>query len=208
MRTVTDIQSMLGVVNRNSTEVVASGTGLMLLNAVLRRIVLAYPWPEFRRQNSTLSSVADQSAYTWPSEFIPLDIILVEIQDMDDGDKYKQISLPPDENTWNTVIAMASATVPSHYRRSRSGTTDRIEFAPAPKNTGKTIRITAIVEPAELTNTDSQTEFMQRIADDALVYSIAGELLEIDGDIAFADRQLMKAKFLLDKLFGNEAAPV
>lgn len=204
MRSVTDITTMLGVVNRNSSEVVASGTGLQLLNAVYRRIVMQYPWPEFRKQDTSLTTVADQSPYTWPSDFIPLNIVLVEMQDGDDADKYKQIHLPPDENTWNTVYVQPSASAPSHYRRSKSGTLDRIEFAPPPKYTGKTIRITCITEPLELNGSDSKTEFMQSAADDALVYTVAAELLEVDGDLGFADRQLAKAKFIFDSLFGNE----
>lgn len=204
-RKLSELEDMLQVVSRNRTELITEGTGLDLFNAVYRRTSLIYPWPELRKQNTTLSTTANTATYTWPDEFIPANILSVEIQDGDDNDKYKPVTPPKNEDTWTIMQGMEAATVPSHYIRARSGTVDQIIFAPAPKYGSKTIRITAVIEAPILKSEADRTIFLQNIADDALVYTLAGEFLEVDGEIAFADRQLQKAQAIFTTIFGNAA---
>src|SRR3990167_7248157 len=203
-RKLSELEDLLQVVGRNRKELITEGTGLDTFNAVYRRYALAYPWPECRKQNTSISTTT-ASEYTWPDEFIPSNILSVEMQDGDDGDKYKPILPPPNEDTWSNAQAQAAASVPSHYIRDRSGTTDRIVFAPAPKYSGKTVRITAIIEAPILKSAADRTIFLQNLADDALVYTVGAEFLEIDGEIPFADRQQQKAQAIFTTIFGNAA---
>ena len=99
--------------------------------------------------------------------------------------------------------------MPKYYLRNTTAVgVHQIEFRPAPKYGSKTIRFTGILEPDEATDANSKTVFRLAAADDALAYLVAADFLDVDGFTEFADRQLQKARQLLVRIFGEEAALV
>ena len=201
MRTVDDLQTLLRLVGRDSQELIESGSGLSLLNATYRRMAMNFPWPELRVQDTSITTTALLATYQWPQVLQYIQIRSLEMQDGEDANNYKLIPPASTELDWINAQTLTQASVPQVYMRNRNGTQDQIEFRRAPRDGSKTVRITGIKEPAALQNSGSRTVFILDAADDALVYMLSAEFLDIDGDPAFAAAQRGKAVELLNAIF-------
>lgn len=187
-----------------------SGNGLVAFNRLQRAYAAALPWPELRRSNTDKSTTAGTSSAAWPvtapNKFLTLES--VEIQDGDDLDRYKLIFQPPSVLEWNMAEREPNTAVPKYYLRDSTAVgVHQVAFRPSPKF-AKTLRFTGIVEPEDAVNGNSKTVFELAAADDALTYLIAADFLDVDGFNEFADKQLQKARLILLRIFGEEAALV
>lgn len=192
---------------RDNNLTLTSGIGLETVNRMYRRIAAALPWPELRRQDTSITTTAGTETYTWPATPIFLDIKSVEIQDGDDNDTYKAIYKPQDEHSWVELLTLPRQSVPTAYQRSSTSTAHQVSFRPLPKYSTKTIRITGIIEPTSLITADERTIFIQRAADDALEHLIAAEWAMHDGIIELVQIQLGQLQEILKMLFGKEQVP-
>ena len=172
--------------------------GLQNTNRVYRELLGSRQWPELRRQNTDLTTTGGTAVYTWPEEFKTLNILLVEIQDEGDRDKYKLISQAPDELTWTIAGAKDDIVLPEYYQRvSDSIGALQIEFRPGPSKTGKTIRLTGILEHV-LKDSNSRTIFHNLTADDAFELLLAADYLAVNGgDAALAEQNKANAGQLI-----------
>lgn len=201
MRTVSDLQTLLRITGRDSQELIESGNGLALLNTTYRRLAMNFPWPELRVQDTSISTTANTAEYQWPQVLQYTQIRSLEMQDQDDQNYYKLIPPAPSELDWINAQVLTQASVPQMYLRNKSGTTDQIEFRRAPKFTSKTVRIVGIREPVKLENSGNKTVFILDAADDALVYMLSAEFLDLDGAQDFAQVQRGKAMEILNAIF-------
>ena len=201
MRTVGEIQTLVRLVGRDSQELIESGSGLSLLNVIYRRMAMNFQWPELRVENTSITTTANVATYQWPQVLQYIQIRSLEMQDGDDANNYKLIPPTPTELDWINAQTLSQVSVPQMYMRNRSAAQDQIEFRRAPRDGSKTVRITGIKEPAALLNSGSRTVFILDAADDALVYMLSAEFLDIDGDAAFAAAQRGKAVELLNAIF-------
>lgn len=202
-KSVTEIESGVQRHARDGNISLTTTEGLEVVNRVYRALQAAWPWPELRRQNTSLSTTAGQDTLTWPAEFIVMSIRALEIQDGDDGDKYKLIALSESELNWNILGQGTAVSVPQEYRRSSDNNgAFQLELRPTPLSGGKTIRITGILEHS-LSAADSTTIFHQVSADDAFELLLAVDFLQVDGEASeLAALNQGKADQLLQRLFG------
>ena len=175
-----------------------SDEGLQNTNRVYREMQGSRQWPELRRQNTDLTTVGGTAVYDWPEEFKSLNILLVEMQDGADRDNYKLISQSPDELTWTLSGAKEDIALPEYYQRvSDSIGVLQVEFRPGPSLTGKTIRLTGILEHV-LKDSNSRTIFHNLTADDAFELLLAADYLAVDGgDDVLGEQNQAKAGRLI-----------
>jgi len=205
-KNVTTLQTNIRHVGRDSNITVASGVGLARLNTIYRGICSLLPWSELRRQDTSITTTAT-GTYTWPTTIVFLDVKAIEMQDGDDEDRYKLIFAPPDEWQWNEAERRPKQAVPDYYVRSYTAPDHKIEFRPLSKHTGKTVRITGIIEPRELKSAADKTVFIQKAADDALEYLIAADYLSVDGFAEYAADRMQRAMEIFQNLFGKDQVP-
>ena len=205
---LSQIERQVQFVGRLSDANITSGDGLDVADRTYRNLAAILPWPEFRRNDLTITTIADTGIYDWPTDPVMLDVKAVEVQDADDGNRHKPIYTPITELEWGLMAGKASLSVPEGYMRfidPQKGM--QIEFRPVFRHASKTIRITGIIEPEPFVDGDSGTAFRNRIADDALAMLIAAELLSHDGFEAFANVQKTAAARGLRRLFGRDLVP-
>ncbi len=205
---LSEIQTQVRFLSRNSDEIITSGDGLAVADWVHREIATLLPWPEYRRKNLTITTAAATGIYDWPADPVMFDIKAVEVQDADDGDRYKPIYVPTTELDWGQMLGRDALPVPEGYLRFMDPEKGmQCEFRPVFKFGGKTVRITGIIEPKPFTDGDSGTIFRNRVADDALARLIAAELLSNDGLEPAANLQKQAAARGLRRLFGRDLVP-
>lgn len=203
-KSVTELQSGVQRHARDDNISLITTEGFEITNRVYRALQAAWPWPELRRQNTSLSTDTTLGGVLpWPPEFTVMNIRQLEIQDGDGGDKYKPIPLSESELSWSLNGQKADVSVPSEYRRSSDATGNfQLELRPAPLYGSKTIRITGILEHT-LSSADSKTIFHQLSADDAFELLLAVDFLTVDGEATeLAAVNQGKADQLLQRLFG------
>ena len=202
---LSEIETQVQFLTRNSDTVITSGDGLAVADRTYRELAALLPWPEFRRNDLTITTVAETGIYDWPESPVMLDIKVVEVQDGNDDDKYKTIYTPITELAWSLMAERKSAAVPEGYMLF-DDTEKGMQFEARPlfRFGGKTIRITGIIEPAPLTGGDSGTAFRNRIADDALARLLAAELLSAAGFEPYANTQKQAAANALRRIFGRD----
>lgn len=193
-----------------SLDITTDATGLITFNRVYRALSGALPWPELRRQDTSLTTVAKQETYDWPTNEVYLNIQSVEIQDSEDNNYYKLVFPPADESSWADALTAPAQPVPDLYLRysvlDGATVTHKVAFRPVPKY-ASTVRITGIVEPRELIGAADATVFLSRAADDALEHLIAAIWAEHDGDAAVAQQQTARAAQILGTMFGKDQFP-
>jgi hypothetical protein len=212
MKLLSEIETLAGHSARASLTL-STGAGLVTYNRIYRLVCAYLPWPELRQSNTSLATTSTagvvDSTYTWPGTALFLTLEAMQMQDGNNLDNYKMMFNPPDHLTWALAENEERMAVPSYWRgKAADGGIDQIEFRPKPLYAGKTIRMTGIMEPEEAVNGNSATVFKTAAADDVLSYIIAADFLDVDGFPEFADRQISKARQLLVKMFGEEAATV
>lgn len=214
MKTLSELQTLAGRFGRLDNLVITSGTGLATAMAVYRRTCLFLPWPELRVRDTSMSTTdastdAGASTMDWPNAPTFLDLRIVEVQDGDDQNRYKAVVPAEDELSFQQLSHRPPVAVPGMYAKYRDPSSDtlKVEFRPAFKYTGKTIRRTGIITPPELDTGDDQTVFESPAADDALAHMIAATELDVDGFVQHADKELGKASSILSSLFGRDVPP-
>lgn len=205
MKTVTELQSGMQFKGAEDSIDITSGEGLENLNNVYRAVAAELPWPELMREDTSIVTTS-ASRYTWPDQRF-LDVKMVEIQDGDDNNLYKAFWPPADMASLSIARRRKAKSVPDHYFRMSTAALDQIELVPAPKYSGKIVRITGIIEPGDLGGQDDPTVFLLRVADDAIEWLLAGMYYERDG---FGDRAQVcfrNAQQIFQRLFGKELVP-
>ena len=205
-KSVSDIQSGMRFKGAEDSILVTEGEGLRNLNDVYRGLAAALPWPEFTREDTSIQT-ASGNRYDWVSSVVFLDVMAFEIQDGEDGNKYKIVFPAADMNSLNKSRNKNKQSVPDFYWRFYTGTTHQVELAPGPKFSGKTIRVTGIIEPDELQDGNSETMFIQRAADDAMEWLLASMYQQRDGMLDRAQISMKNAQETLQRLFGRELVP-
>ena len=183
-------------------------TNLEVVNQVYRALMSMLPFPETRRQDTSIVTTRGTAAYTWPNSVVWLDVTALEIQNGDDQDRYKLVFPPPDEWELSNARRRQNQAVPDYYLRYATSAGNKVELVPPPKYGGKTVRITGIIEPPLLEGTNSQTVFLSRLADDAMEHLIASTFYYRDGFSPRGELEMNKAMTIFQQLFGKERVPV
>jgi len=207
MKSLTDIQTGARVVSRNAELSITDTDGLSRFNTIYRSLAAMLPWPELRRQDTSITTTAGTGRYNWPTDPVFLDVRSIEIQDAEDESKYKPIYPSPDEWNWSDAGNRSKQSVPDYYVRDYASLLHKIEFRPVPRY-AKTVRITGIIEPKRIYSAANKTIFLQNAADDALEYMIAADWLAIDGFTDFAANRVQEALRIYQSLFGKDQVPV
>ena len=225
-RTLTLIQIGVRFLAKDEAIVLLDTGKLKAFNRIYRGLALAFPWGEFLQLDSSLSSIADQTQYTWPSTPIFSDVQIVEIEDDDplieDDDlglftavtfqaateTFKRIQVPPSEREWINSGKKSSQLTPDYWKMINVSGIIKLELRPVPKNSGKTINIAGLVEPTEFTQASDSTVFLQKNADDVLEHLVAADQLFRDGMTQEATAALQFASAVLQRLFKNEQITV
>jgi len=178
-------------------------TSLERLNRQYRWLATLSSFPEFRRQDTTRSTVADTETITKPV-LLFTDIRIIEIQDPDDGDKYKNIPKARDELEWG-LMATESNGWPLMWLDGHDGSNHQINFRPIP-NFAKTVRVTGYIQPAPLVNTGGSdtTAFRTLDMDDALANLFAGDLLMRRDQQGLAQVRFSSAQQTIQRVTGKE----
>ena len=207
-KTLTDIQTSVRIYSRDGAlDITTAGSdGLNSANRIYRQFIALFPWPEFRRVDTSLTTTANTEEYDWiaPSVNKFMNVISIEVQDESEGNKYKLITKPPDEWTWNESSNKPKQSVPDHYMRFSTNIAQRIALRPSPLYSSKIIRVTGIVEPEEFVGANSKTQFNTLFADDAFEYFLSASWVERDGDIQFAQILFQKSITLLQNIFDKD----
>jgi len=207
MKTLSEIQTLARIYARNQNlDLTTSGSnGLATANLVYRQLASMLPWPELRRVDTSLVTVADQEEYDWLDTSVATyqNVVTLELQDGDNNDKYEIITLSPDEVTWNESGHKTAQAIPDHYVMFSTNILNRIAFRPVPKY-AKTIKITGIIEPEELLEGNSKVAFTTKSAGDALAFMIASTWLNINGKQDLGQQTFQQAVAILRTLFDDD----
>ena len=202
-KTLTEIQTLVRFLARDEGILLTDATGLAVTNMVYSRMVEGLRFPEFIRNDESLTTVADQEAYTWPTTVIFTEVIDITVQDPSHNLRYRVVPSPPNDFEWARIRGSQPAFPLMHLRLQTSGV-DQLLLSPAPHVTGLTIRIHGHVEPADLTAGSSTTIIIQRDADNALAHLIAASFLDKRNDKPLADHHRLLAEGILKPLAKKE----
>ena len=206
MKSVSELQTGFRWHNAEGSITLTETTNLEIANQIYRGMGALLPWPELRREDTSVTSTKGLGIYTWPGTVIWLDVTAFEMQNA--AGEYRLVYPPPDEWEWSKARNMPAQPVPDYYMRFATAAGNRFEVAPVPNKSGKTFRITGIVEPDALEGANSQTVFLQRAADDALEHMLASAFYYRDGFAPRAEVEMNKALTIFQQLFGKERVPV
>ena len=167
MQLVSDLQVAARFHARDDELTLTSGEGLYALNFSLRRMAALLAWEDLTRVDETLRSTGGQAAYDWITVVSFLDIRLMQMQDKEEGDAFKRIVPVRSMLDWEQAEREA-ADLPRFYRLREADGSKKLDLAPAPKWSGKTIRVTGVLEPEELFDEFGRTPFRLVYWDDCL----------------------------------------
>lgn len=203
--TVSNIETRVQWLARDSAFSLTDTTGLQIINYVYRRLAAIIPWAEFNRTDTSASTTAGQEAVTWPAvKFI--DVTQVEMQDPDDNLNYHEI-VPVRTEVEFSELRRQQPSFPEVYKRSYDGTQNVVQFAPAPETGSLTVRITGQVEPTDVTAGASMTTFIGYTPDDILAHMIAADVCYKRNQADRAGQLLSVAAELLSGIAGKEITP-
>lgn len=202
--TLSNIQDQVRHLARDDSVDITSGTGLGVANRINRGMAALIQPTELITIDTSLTTVDGTETYTWPS-VIWAAISNVEIQDTNDGDKYRVVKPPPNEFRW-TRAGAASNGFPWFYRRQVDSGTSKLALRPIP-SFAKTIRITGPVEPTALSDGSSTTQYLQFQIDDNLARLIAADYLVKRAQGEMAADLIAKASGELSNLSEHEIKP-
>ena len=206
---LTDLQTKIADLAQQANISITSASHLVRLNRVIRNVAVLHKWPEFRRVDTSLSTVASQEPYTIPASPVFFDITNIEVQDPDDDSRWKAVVPAMSEITWRR-LASADASFPEVYLLGDDGTNDKVYLRPNPSFAGtNNIRITGYVEPNYIDNvTYTNTEFRGKIADEAVAELFAADLLDRRVALrARAQTLFESARTKISRLVGREVKP-
>ena len=70
---------------RDDSLVLTDTNTLASVNRIYRNLASLLPWPELRRQDTSITTISGTTTYNWPTTINFLDIRSVEIQDDEDN---------------------------------------------------------------------------------------------------------------------------
>jgi len=179
------------------------------LNRHVMNICHLHKWPDFRRVDETIDTVADQEAYTYPATagFIFTDITKIEMKDPEDNLYWKSIPMVRTELNWSRLGREAGG-FPDAYLLQDNATVKQIAFRRNPDFAGtNNVRVTGYVEPTVITSTDS-TQFRETALDYILVELVAADILDQRVALKARAKTLFEgARLKLSKLAGREIKP-
>jgi len=183
----------LRVVNDTYQGLCTPGWGMVPGQPIGRR------WPELSQEDTSLSTTAGTSAYTWPTTPVFLkDHIYIEMLFQVGDTDFMPLELAPDMNVW-TLFSNSNDAFPVYYRFIDSSGTTQIDFAPAPDTSSLTIRISGPVEVTDFASGSSTSQFDNDNSDRALAVLIAAKFVLQRGDAARALELIGQAQGLLPK---------
>lgn len=205
-QTLSSIQVLARYESRDQSLDLTTTEGLAVANMLYRRIVLLVDWTELIRTDTSLSTTAGTSSYTWPSTNVYMDVKAIEIQDSEDENKYKVIAPVRTELDWS-IQREKENSFPLVYRRHHNGTNNVVEFAPTPNIGSLTVRIIGKIEPTAFTSASSTTLFLNNSADEALALLIASDVADKRNQTTRSEQLLRRASEILSSLSGKDITP-
>ena len=183
---LTNIQSDARHYANDFALTLTSGQGLRNANLIyqgmltedfrLGGVKIGRRWPEATREDTSLTSVADQEQYTWPTSPVFKRPWFIEYLDAGSSDYPYPLREVPDILTWNAYDSSISQTgIPVYWRLLDVSGTVKVALRPNPDTTGDTIRISGLIEATEFTDGTSTTVFLNNNADRALAIFIAAD---------------------------------
>ncbi len=210
MLRLSEIQVQVRYHVRVAEEVIISGNGLVMANLTLRRFVALMPWEDYTLLDTSLITTADDRFYDWPKSPNFADVLSLEIQDGDDPtdpDSFKRVVPGRSIQQW-LAQEREPSDLPILYRLyTSSSDKTQLELRPAPKYTGKTIRIDGIVEPDEFVSGQERTRFRLIGIDDAYAMALSAVLLAKKAQQARAQQMLGFAADTIRQNTGKEISP-
>jgi hypothetical protein len=208
MRSLTDIQTQVRVYVNDSQFILVDNItdknkGLNISNEVYLKLSTIYKWPEFIREDDSITTSVAVKSYNWPSNPKFSNILNIEIQNQE-GD-YETIPKVKNELDWS-FFSKSPPSFPSVYRLSSVGSQKKISFSPTPSFARK-INIRGVVEPEKFINGDSETIFDSEVADNVLEYMIASAIFFKRNFQERALIRLRQASSLLSNYIGKEIRP-
>lgn len=188
-QSISQIQTSVRNISRLGDIDLTEAANLARVNRFYRIIAGIDKWPEFRRRDTSITTVAGTAAYTFPvGSGVYRDVTVVELQDWDNDNKFKPVPPATDESEMSAAGTEVDD-FPRMYNRLNDGSNNVIEFLPAP-SMAATLRITGYIEPTALTS-GGTTIFQLQDLDDALIHLVSA-------DLAIFKNNLPHAKTLAD----------
>ena len=205
--TVTTIQTKVRELDREDALDLMVAGNMALLNVCYLTLGMLARHVELRRTTAFSSTTTKgTAAYAWPTTPAYVDVTLVEIQDHEDGLKYKPVL--PARSEWNfNRLRREPDDLPREYMREHNGTVNQAILAPAPAYTGLTVRATGYIEPTKLAIASDATIFQSESLDEALAYMFSGNHMIVKGDPGYAESMLRVAAQILSRIVGREVEP-
>ena len=206
-KTLTQIETLVQFNARDDSIALTTDPGLSIANSIYRAVASLLPWPEFRKTVSTTATTLTTTGnYAWVTTNVFGDVRSVEVGATATDATFQLLVSPPTELDWNLASKQAN-TIPVYYVRHNTGGADKVELRPNPSYAGASIKVTGIVEPTDLVNGSSVTDFLTSSADDALAHLIAASFAVRDGFAPLAQVNTQRATEILQKIFGAEQVP-
>ena len=156
METLTNIQTDFRTWANASNQSLTSGANLRLFNQIFRGMCspgysllgrkIGRRWPEFTRENTSLTSVASQEQYTWPTSPNLKRPFYIEYLDASSDDYPYPLTEVTNAETWSAWDSSISQTgIPRLYRLLDVTGVVKLALRPNPDTTTDTIRITSLI---------------------------------------------------------------
>lgn len=224
----TKIQTWVQIWSDYESLVLTSGNGLEILNEVYAGMfnpdykILGAPigrrWPENFAQDTSISTVASQEAYNWPTSPVFHEEPSIKIQGTSGGTVYHLLAPAKSEEEWRLAVEVGDS-FPSIYRRKLVAGTMKLLIRPTPVSASLTIEISGYTEITEFTTTTAidgttDTIFFNQMSDRALAKFIAAVYKDKRGDPQRAQALVREGIGLLPstqympELETNEITPV
>ena len=211
--TLTNIQTDARFYANDSALTITSGDGLRIFNLVyqgmfspgfiMRDVKVGRRWPEATREDTSLTMVAGQEDYTWPTT--PKFKHPIWLEGTEGTARTYPIIWVPDMTVWSAYGPNnVGDTEPIYARLLDVSGTLTLSLRPNP-NRADGIRINGLIEITELTQGADSTVFVNVNSDRALSKLVAAEFKAKRGDGGRADELIAEAVGLLPEM---DATPV
>lgn len=206
MASIAEMEVRIQGLTRDDEYVLTREEELDRLNRVNRYMAGLGKFAEFRRSDESVTTTDGTNEVSMPASPVFSDLTLVEVADPEDGNKLHEVPFAMDEMRHGQAMR-AEDGFPESVVRSHDGSSNQLQFAPAPDFAG-TVRLTGYVEPDEIDNVSvTTTPYYSEMADDALAHLVAADVQferEFRGQ---GEYLLRRASAGLSDYLGREISP-
>lgn len=174
MLTLTAIEADVQFFADESNLTISSGTNLPILNSLYRRFCNSRRFPELEYTDSSITLVAGQEAYRWPTTAVFVTEPAITLQRTIGNPRLFVKVAPVQDNIFWDLLKNINQSFPSHYKKERLDAKNySLLMRPTSNVTGLILRISGQTEPPEFVKAADTSIFVEPNVDRAFALYVA-----------------------------------